>query len=288
MDVSSNTTTTTSGGGGSGGKDRDKGKGASISFTEGEKVLAYHGPLLYALQERNRTRAEGEQRQPLAHRTTKADHQTEPPAAPSSDEASDAKPDRIHGQIQLPRSWRRRGDAEDACPSFSCNVQLQLYRGAIVSFRFHQCRWGYHNLSMVEDVVENYRSTQIPLDVIWNDDDHTDARKDFTLTPVNCPRPKLLAFLDKIHKRGMKFTKWVPPPVKMTRSYVEESINRSRKRMDVAALDMLQFHCLFTTTYRKLRIMRGSDVAGMGISSSVKCEAVKCEPKCEAVKSCSV
>ncbi|KAI4987799.1 hypothetical protein ZWY2020_028557 [Hordeum vulgare] len=44
MDVSSNTTTTTSSGGG---KDGDKGKGASVSFTEGEKVLAYHGPLLY-------------------------------------------------------------------------------------------------------------------------------------------------------------------------------------------------------------------------------------------------
>ncbi|KAE8784923.1 Transcription factor bHLH85 [Hordeum vulgare] len=42
MDITSNTTTTTSGGGG--GKDRDKGKGASVSFTEGEKVLAYHGP----------------------------------------------------------------------------------------------------------------------------------------------------------------------------------------------------------------------------------------------------
>jgi len=28
----------------------------------------------------------------------------------------------------------------------------------------------------------------------------------------------------------------------MTRSYVEDNINRSRKRMDVAALDMLQFH----------------------------------------------
>ncbi|CAL5080167.1 unnamed protein product [Urochloa decumbens] len=37
-------------------------------------------------------------------------------------------------------------------------------------------------------------------------------------------------------------TKWVPPPVKMTRSYVEDNIDRSRKRMDVAALDMLQFH----------------------------------------------
>ncbi|KAI5001888.1 hypothetical protein ZWY2020_026538 [Hordeum vulgare] len=51
---------------------------------------------------------------------------------------------------------------------------------------------------VVEDVVENYRSAQIPLDVIWNDDDHMDARKDFTLSPVNYPRPKLLAFLDML------------------------------------------------------------------------------------------
>ncbi|KAL6967062.1 hypothetical protein U1Q18_032863 [Sarracenia purpurea var. burkii] len=40
--------------------------------------------------------------------------------------------------------------------------------------------------------------------------------------------------------RGL--TKWVPPPVKMTSSYVRESIDVSRKRMDVEALDMLQFH----------------------------------------------
>lgn len=37
-------------------------------------------------------------------------------------------------------------------------------------------------------------------------------------------------------------TKWVPPPVKMTSGYVRENINVSRKRMDVACLDMLQFH----------------------------------------------
>jgi len=42
------------------------------------------------------------------------------------------------------------------------------------------------------------------------------------------------------HVRGL--TKWVPPPVKMTRAYVESNIDRSRKRMDVKALDMLQFH----------------------------------------------
>ncbi|THU54288.1 hypothetical protein C4D60_Mb10t23460 [Musa balbisiana] len=40
--------------------------------------------------------------------------------------------------------------------------------------------------------------------------------------------------------RGL--TKWVPPPVKMTSSYVRENINVSRKRMDVSCLDMLQFH----------------------------------------------
>ncbi|KAK4382272.1 UNVERIFIED_CONTAM: hypothetical protein Sradi_4888300 [Sesamum radiatum] len=40
--------------------------------------------------------------------------------------------------------------------------------------------------------------------------------------------------------RGL--TKWVPPPVKMTSSFVRENINVSRKRMDVASLDMLQFH----------------------------------------------
>ncbi|KAL3518507.1 hypothetical protein ACH5RR_021096 [Cinchona calisaya] len=40
--------------------------------------------------------------------------------------------------------------------------------------------------------------------------------------------------------RGL--TKWVPPPVKMTSSFVRESINVSRRRMDVSCLDMLQFH----------------------------------------------
>lgn len=38
------------------------------------------------------------------------------------------------------------------------------------------------------------------------------------------------------------FTKWVPRPGKMTRKLVEDNINISLRRMDVASLDLLQFH----------------------------------------------
>ncbi|RLN24762.1 alpha-xylosidase 1-like [Panicum miliaceum] len=87
------------------------------------------------------------------------------------------------------------------------------------AFGFHQCRWGYKNLSVVEGVVEGYRNAQIPLDVIWNDDDHMDAAKDFTLDPVNYPRPKLLAFLDKIHAQGMKYIVLIDPGIAVNNSY---------------------------------------------------------------------
>ncbi|XP_047057790.1 alpha-xylosidase 1-like [Lolium rigidum] len=87
------------------------------------------------------------------------------------------------------------------------------------AFGFHQCRWGYQNISVVEGVVEGYRNADIPLDVIWNDDDHMDAAKDFTLDPVNYPRPKLLAFLDKIHARGMKYIVLIDPGIAVNNSY---------------------------------------------------------------------
>src|SRR5215467_12851032 len=38
------------------------------------------------------------------------------------------------------------------------------------------------------------------------------------------------------------FTKWVPRPGRMTRQVVEAAVDRSLARMDVKALDLLQFH----------------------------------------------
>ncbi|KAJ3678357.1 hypothetical protein LUZ60_002160 [Juncus effusus] len=87
------------------------------------------------------------------------------------------------------------------------------------SLGFHQCRWGYKNLSVVQDVVEGYKKANIPLDVIWNDDDHMDAAKDFTLDPVNYPRSKLLDFLNQIHSQGMKYIVLIDPGIAVNKSY---------------------------------------------------------------------
>jgi aryl-alcohol dehydrogenase-like predicted oxidoreductase len=42
--------------------------------------------------------------------------------------------------------------------------------------------------------------------------------------------------------RVQAFTKFVPEPGRMTRSFVEQSIDRSRKRMGVESIDLVQFH----------------------------------------------
>lgn len=42
--------------------------------------------------------------------------------------------------------------------------------------------------------------------------------------------------------RVQAFTKFVPEPVRMTRSLVEQAIERSRRRMGVEAIDLVQFH----------------------------------------------
>jgi aryl-alcohol dehydrogenase-like predicted oxidoreductase len=81
-------------------------------------------------------------------------------------------------------------------------------------------------------------------------------------------RHKLLALrgkeeeLNKVHA----LTKWVPQPRIITRSIVNESIQRSLRRMDVNSLDLLQFHWWdYNNPYYMDALKYLSDLRGKGM-----------------------
>lgn len=49
------------------------------------------------------------------------------------------------------------------------------------SMGFHQCRWGYKNLKMIQEVLEGYKTNNLPLDTIWMDIDYMNDYQPFTL-----------------------------------------------------------------------------------------------------------
>jgi alpha-glucosidase (family GH31 glycosyl hydrolase) len=93
------------------------------------------------------------------------------------------------------------------------NAVLQQYHSVIGhpypvpywSLGYHQCRWGYHNLSDLESVVENFNRYHLPLDVLWTDIDYMIEFEDFTLDPTRYPYAEFQKFINSLHAAGRRF-----------------------------------------------------------------------------------
>ena len=75
-----------------------------------------------------------------------------------------------------------------------------------------QSRWSYYPEAMVEEVVNEYRKRDLPLDVVHLDIDYMHGYRVFTFDKERFPDPKALT--DKLARQGVKVVTIVDPGVK--------------------------------------------------------------------------
>nr|OQO24766.1 hypothetical protein B0A51_07791 [Rachicladosporium sp. CCFEE 5018] len=73
------------------------------------------------------------------------------------------------------------------------------------TFGFHQVRWGYENISVMEGVVQGYRDANIPLECVWNDLDIYELYRDFTNNNVTYPIGPFQAWIASLHANGQYY-----------------------------------------------------------------------------------
>lgn len=73
------------------------------------------------------------------------------------------------------------------------------------AFGYHQCRWGYRNWTQLREIVETFKTFDIPLETIWLDIDYMDQYRDFTLDPVTFSPSEVSDFFGWLHGNNQHF-----------------------------------------------------------------------------------
>ncbi|OIW26130.1 glycoside hydrolase family 31 protein [Coniochaeta ligniaria NRRL 30616] len=70
---------------------------------------------------------------------------------------------------------------------------------------FHQCRWGYQNWSVLQEVVDNFAKAELPLETIWTDIDYMNQYRDFENDQNTFGYVEGAKFLGKLHENHQHY-----------------------------------------------------------------------------------
>lgn len=82
---------------------------------------------------------------------------------------------------------------------------------------YQQCRFSYYPDTRVKEICDEFRTRQIPCDVIWMDIHYMDGYRIFTFDPQRFPDPKGLN--DYLHSKNMKSVFMIDPAPKAEKGY---------------------------------------------------------------------
>ncbi|KAF2020858.1 glycoside hydrolase family 31 protein [Aaosphaeria arxii CBS 175.79] len=87
------------------------------------------------------------------------------------------------------------------------------------SFGFQQCKYGYWDVNMVAEVVGNYSTAEIPLEVMYTDIDYMHLREDFTTDPERFPISKMRELVQTLHERDQRYVLILDPGIHTRADY---------------------------------------------------------------------